>query len=126
MKSSVRGGESWRSELDMGKVVSERRLFLTSQGTTSMLKPVSQTTALSYLMNEYRSHQVTEKRICKNNEELNMMAKTYLCYLESLRQNQELIDRYHSHGERSVEETAQLVGFSLPQSSNDKPVDKET
>ncbi|GIY76056.1 protein FMC1 homolog [Caerostris darwini] len=90
------------------------------------LKPVSQTTALSYLMNEYRSHQVTEKRICKNDEELNMMAKTYLCYLESLRQNQELIDRYHSHGERSVEETAQLVGFSLPQSSNDKPVDKET
>ncbi|XP_055930458.1 protein FMC1 homolog [Argiope bruennichi] len=89
------------------------------------LKPVSQTTAFSYLINEYRKHQVTEKRTCKSAEELSTMAKTYLCYLQSLRENQELIDRYHSHGERSVEETAKLVGFSLPKSANEEIPEKE-
>ncbi|GFT15745.1 protein FMC1 homolog [Nephila pilipes] len=91
------------------------------------LKPVSQSIAFTYLINEYRRHQVTEKRTCKSAEELNIIAKTYLCYLKSLRENQELIDQYHSHGERSIEETARLVGFSLPKTpSTENTVDKET
>ncbi|GFW13517.1 protein FMC1 homolog [Trichonephila clavipes] len=89
------------------------------------LKPVSQGLAFSYLINEYRRHQVTEKRTCKSAEELNTMAKTYLCYLRSLRENQELIERYHSHGERSIEETARLVGFSLPKTTTENSGDKE-
>ncbi|GFR01024.1 protein FMC1 homolog [Trichonephila clavata] len=89
------------------------------------LKPISQGIAFSYLINEYRRHQITEKRTCKSEEELHTMAKTYLCYLRSLRENQELIERYHSHGERSVEETARLVGFSLPKTTTENSDDKE-
>ncbi|CAL1272773.1 unnamed protein product [Larinioides sclopetarius] len=65
-----------------------RRISHELRRANPILKPVSQTTAFSYLMNEYRKHQVTEKRTCKSAEELSTMAKTYLCYLQSLRQNQ--------------------------------------
>ncbi|KFM79427.1 hypothetical protein X975_04457, partial [Stegodyphus mimosarum] len=79
------------------------------------LKPVSETSAFLFLINEYRIHQLTEKRTCKSPEELYSMGKTYLCYLQSLRKNQELLSQYYSKGERSVQETANLLGFRLPE-----------
>ncbi|KAG8176938.1 hypothetical protein JTE90_020994 [Oedothorax gibbosus] len=87
------------------------------------MSPISKTYAYQYIIDEVRNHQVTEKRACKSSEELNIMAKTYLCYLQSLRQNQELLNRYHNKGERSVEETARLVGLQVP---NKNPEDKNT
>ena len=38
----------------------------------------------------------------------------YRTYLASQRKYMELHDEYNSKGERSVEETAKLVGFKLP------------
>ena len=85
------------------------------------MKPISKTYAFSYLMNEYRCHQVTERRTCKSPDELLSMAKAYNCYLQSLREHQELLKKFHNKGERSVEETAHLLGFSLPHNQNKEP-----
>lgn len=55
------------------------------------MSPISKTSAFQFIMDEYRCYQVTEKRTCKSPEEMNIMAKTYLCYLQSLRQNQVIV-----------------------------------
>lgn len=45
------------------------------------------------------------------------MAETYLTYLESTRNYQQLKQMYAGRGERSVSETANLVGLKLPNDS---------
>jgi hypothetical protein len=42
------------------------------------------------------------------------LADTFSCYLSSVRRYNKIKDQYHGKGERSVEETAHLVGFKLP------------
>lgn len=42
------------------------------------------------------------------------MAETYLTYLESSRKFKELNQAYSGKGDRSIAETANLVGFKLP------------
>ncbi|XP_015913198.1 protein FMC1 homolog [Parasteatoda tepidariorum] len=88
------------------------------------MKPISQTSAYVFLTNEYRCHQVTEKRTCKGENELKTIAQTYLCYLQSTRKNKELLHQYHSHGERSVEETAGIVGFKLPEAGKNSNLEQ--
>lgn len=39
---------------------------------------------------------------------------TYRCYLASSRRGRELYLQYHAGGERNVEESARLVGLSVP------------
>ncbi|XP_067138318.1 protein FMC1 homolog [Centruroides vittatus] len=77
-------------------------------------KPLSQEPAYRYLMEFTRRHKVTDQRICRAEMELRYMASTYHSYLSGIRKHQELLDRYHSRGERSVEETASMVGLGLP------------
>lgn len=69
---------------------------------------------LRYIFNQYRKFKTTEQQVCKDREEVNFIANTYLCYLRSSRMRQEIHDQFHGRGERSVEETARLVGFKLP------------
>lgn len=47
-------------------------------------------------------------------EEMDFMAKTFLCYLRSSRLSHEIHDEFHGKGERTVAETARMVGFKLP------------
>ncbi|KAL3277205.1 hypothetical protein HHI36_012555 [Cryptolaemus montrouzieri] len=70
--------------------------------------------ALRYIVNQYKKYQTTDQQLCKAKEEMDFMAKTYLCYLQSSRLCQEIHDEFHSKGERTVEETAKMVGFKLP------------
>ncbi|XP_076759625.1 protein FMC1 homolog isoform X4 [Xylocopa sonorina] len=69
---------------------------------------------IQYILNEARSHRETSEVLCKAREELQNLAQTYLCYLESQRLGKEIHTRYTGKGERSVKETADLVGFKLP------------
>lgn len=70
--------------------------------------------AFTYLMKEYRRNAVTDQQYCHQQEEMAYLAQTYATYLESSRRYQELHAEYHGRGERSVKETADIVGFKLP------------
>lgn len=67
-----------------------------------------------YILEQARSHRETSQVLCKAREELKNLAETYLCYLTSQRMCKEIQARYTGKGERSIRETADLVGFKLP------------
>ncbi|XP_059083433.1 protein FMC1 homolog [Tigriopus californicus] len=68
----------------------------------------------NFLLNQFRRHEVTEKQHCKANEEMNHLANSFEAYLRGQRLWGNVHEEYHTKGERSVEETARLVGFRLP------------
>ncbi|XP_065169455.1 protein FMC1 homolog isoform X2 [Atheta coriaria] len=89
------------------------------RGIASELKrnssvPLKDNLMYNYIMQQYRRNATTEKQICKAHEELNFMASTYLCYMKSARIQNEINQEYSGKGERSIQETANLVGFKLP------------
>ena len=67
-----------------------------------------------FIMHQYRKHQTTEKQYCKQSEEMSHLADSYATYLYSQRKWKEVHEEYHAKGERTVEETANIVGFKLP------------
>lgn len=69
---------------------------------------------MKYLSSQYRQHATTDELLCKAKEEAKFLGETYLCYLKSVRRQAEIVKEYGGKGERSVEETAGLVGFKLP------------
>ncbi|KAK2155825.1 hypothetical protein LSH36_230g04019 [Paralvinella palmiformis] len=76
-------------------------------------KPVKDNLMYPLVMSQFHENQLTEKRICRGENEMRHMALTYLCLLESLRKRQN-ISQFYNKGEISVEEAAKLVGLSLP------------
>ena len=92
-------------------VMREIRLSL---ACASSGKKLNQSPIASYIMEQYRRHQVTQKQHCKATMEMTYLADTYRTYLESQRKWRVVHDEYHAKGERSVAETAKLVGFKLP------------
>lgn len=71
-------------------------------------------TTYQYIINQYRKFQTTDQQLCRAREEMNFIANTYLSYLRSSRLRNQICDEFHGKGERSVAETAKLVGFKLP------------
>ncbi|XP_023288410.1 protein FMC1 homolog isoform X2 [Orussus abietinus] len=69
---------------------------------------------VQYILDQARAHRETSEVLCKAREELHNLAQTYLCYLSSLRRYNEIQTQYAGKGERSLKETADLVGFKLP------------
>ncbi|XP_044755950.1 protein FMC1 homolog isoform X2 [Coccinella septempunctata] len=69
---------------------------------------------LRYIVGEFRKYQTTDEQLCKAKEEMKFMAETYLCYLKSSRLCQQIHHDFHGKGERTIEETAKMVGFKLP------------
>ncbi|XP_077483757.1 protein FMC1 homolog isoform X3 [Amblyomma americanum] len=84
-------------------------------GLVTKWKPLRSHLAARYLLSEARKHQTTEKRLCRAHQELQAKMDTYRCYLASSRRGRELYLQYHARGERSVEESARLVGLGLPE-----------
>lgn len=67
------------------------------------------------IRNQFEKHQTTDEIFCKAREEMKFLAETYLCYSSSLRKCAKIQQDYSGHGERSVKQTADIVGFKLPQ-----------
>jgi len=67
-----------------------------------------------YIFEQYRKYQVTDQQLCKAQEEMHYLANTYQCYLKSQRLFDHIYEQYHAKGERTVKETADMVGFKLP------------
>lgn len=70
--------------------------------------------AAKYVLSQFNKYKVTDQTLCKAAAEKLFLGKTYLCYLASLRRCAELHKEYHGRGERTVRETADLVGYKLP------------
>lgn len=66
-----------------------------------------------YIMEQYRKNATTDAQYCQEHQEMAFLAETYATYLESSVKYRELYDEFH-HPERTVEETARMVGFKLP------------
>lgn len=69
---------------------------------------------MSYVIGQFRKFDTTDEQLCKAKEEMKAMAQTYLCYLKSSRMQSAIQEEFHGKGERSIEDTAKLVGFKLP------------
>lgn len=67
-----------------------------------------------YVSTQYRKYQTTDEQLCKAKEEMRFLGQTYVCYLQSLRKYEEIQTHLKGQGERTVSETAGLVGFKLP------------
>ncbi|KAL7293674.1 hypothetical protein TKK_0012753 [Trichogramma kaykai] len=81
---------------------------------TTSTKVVKNNMLMNYIVEQSRSHKPTTEVLCKTKEELHNLGQNYLCYLNSLRKYNEINTYYNSKGERSIKETANLVGFKLP------------
>uniref|UniRef100_A0A0K2UAB8 Protein FMC1 homolog n=1 Tax=Lepeophtheirus salmonis TaxID=72036 RepID=A0A0K2UAB8_LEPSM len=68
----------------------------------------------AYIKEVYKKYFETSKQYCRAGEEMNHFADTFTTYLRSLREWNNVRLEFHAKGERSVEETARLVGFKLP------------
>jgi hypothetical protein len=69
---------------------------------------------MQYILQQNRNYKETSEVYCKDKEDLNYLAQNYACYLNSIRKYQEINAAYSGKGERSIKETANLVGFKLP------------
>lgn len=69
---------------------------------------------LKYVASQYKLYQTSDAVLCKARQEMKFIGETYLCYLRSVRKQAAIVKEYGGKGERSVEETAGLVGFKLP------------
>ncbi len=67
-----------------------------------------------YIMDQFRRHDMTERRVCRADNELQFLAQTYLCYLNSTRNYQFIYKKFYGKGEKTIEETAKTVGLELP------------
>jgi hypothetical protein len=67
----------------------------------------------TYVMEQYRHYQLTGAKYCKEQNEMKHLAKTYACLLENTRKREE-VSAIYTRGERTIEESANLVGLSLP------------
>lgn len=70
--------------------------------------------AAKYIRDQYRRFETTEQQHCRAKEELQFTAETYRCYLQSTRMLKALNESYRGKGERSIRDTADMVGFKLP------------
>lgn len=70
--------------------------------------------AIQYLVSQHRKFKITDEQLCRAREEMKFLANTYLTYLRSTRLRNQICEEFHGKGERSVAETAKLVGFKLP------------
>lgn len=80
----------------------------------SQNKNIKDNAMLQYIMEQAHVHKETSQILCKAREELRNLAETYLCYLRSQQTCKEIHKQYAGKGERSIQETADLVGFKLP------------
>ncbi len=70
--------------------------------------------ACSFVRDQFRANIVTSRQFCRSEADMRHLGDTYRTYLSSQRIWRHLHDEYHGKGERSVAETAKIVGFKLP------------
>lgn len=90
------------------------RLLIRQIKGTSQWKTAQDKRMVQYMLNEARVHKESCEVFCKARTELKCLAENYLLYLTSLQKYQEIQTQFAGKSERRVQETAELVGFKLP------------
>lgn len=90
------------------------RQLLSEIRKQSSTKKLSENQMVQYIFHQYRKHQVTDQQHCKAIDEMHFKARTYTDYLQNARLYKEINAEFKGKGERTVEETARMVGFKLP------------
>lgn len=76
---------------------------------------------MRWILSEYRSNQVTSSQYCRGPNEMTWVAHTYLQYVKAQRICRELTDQ-HQRREKTVQETADMIGFKLPSNTPDDKI----
>lgn len=74
--------------------------------------------SIEHMLDLFRDNQVTERRFCRPQDHYKYFAQTYLTYLRSSRIQEELTNKYFNKGERSIKDSARLVGLELPKQNH--------
>lgn len=90
------------------------RKLLSEIRNQSSTKKLAENQMAQYILRQYRKYQTTDQQHCKAIEEMHFKAKTYYNYLHYSRVYKEINVEFKGRGERSVEDTAKMVGFKLP------------
>ncbi|XP_060946606.1 protein FMC1 homolog [Limanda limanda] len=80
----------------------------------SMGTSYKQSLAYNYTLDQFRKNKVTGERYCRAQREAEHDSHTYLCLLTATRHHLALHQLYHGKGERSIEQSADMVGLRLP------------
>ncbi|XP_061378610.1 protein FMC1 homolog isoform X2 [Danaus plexippus] len=90
------------------------RQLLSELRHQSSNKKLSENQMVRYILDQYRKYQTTDQQLCKAADEMHFKAKTYYNYLHYSRKYKEINAEFKGKGERTVEDTARMVGFKLP------------
>lgn len=77
---------------------------------------------MQWILSEFRSNQITQEQYCRSPKEMTWVADTYCQYLRAQRLCRELVDKSQKR-EKTIQETADMVGFRLPQFKPDSKTD---
>ncbi|KAF9821097.1 hypothetical protein SFRURICE_001032 [Spodoptera frugiperda] len=90
------------------------RQLLSELRKQSSASKLAENQMVQYIFREYRKYQTTDQQLCKAADEMHFRAKSYYDYLHHSRRYKEINAEFKGKGERSVEETARMVGFKMP------------
>lgn len=90
------------------------RHLLSELRKQSSTKKLAENQMVQHVFAQYRTHQTTDQQLCKAIDEMHFKARTYANYLENSRKYKEINKEFKGQGERTVEDTANMVGFKLP------------
>lgn len=90
-----------------------RQLLCEFRKTSSSGK-IHDSLLVRYIFEQFRKYSVTDQQLCRAQDEMKFLSNSYICYLQSSQKYQEIMKNYKGKGERSIKETADMVGFKLP------------
>lgn len=90
------------------------RQLLSEIRKQSSSKKLAENPMAQYIFSQYRKYQTTDQQHCKAINEMHYKAKTYYDYIFNSRKYKEINAEFKGKGEKTVEETARMVGFNLP------------
>ena len=79
---------------------------------------VSESPMFEVIRQTVRQNKITDQRICRAPNELRYLGQSYRTYLDSGEKYRQLLAKYYGKSERSVDETAKMMGFKLPERFN--------
>ncbi|XP_045532290.1 protein FMC1 homolog isoform X2 [Pieris brassicae] len=100
--------------------ISSKTALATLRQLLSELRKLSSSPKLAenqmarYILSQYRKYQTTDQQLCKAADEMHFRAKSYCEYLHNARRYKEINTEFKGKGERTVGETANMVGFKMP------------
>merc|ERR1712131_56160 len=88
------------------------RIQAFSQRTT--MQDVRNSQMYQGVMEQYRRHQHSTNINCRHLKAAEQDQRSFLTYLQANKTHRDLLQEYHTKGERSVAEAANLVGLKTP------------